>query len=303
MPETSKKYTDAEKLAYYKAKAKKAGSAAKKKSKGSFRQWGRSPSGFRSVGGAVVYPNVFTGRGDYMQTYAQLGNELRTERGGDGAGSFLGRVGQSAGNALSHWLGLGAYSVSKNSLLTDPMPVINKSEGGACTIRHREYIGDIISAATPNTFKIQSFPINPAMESTFPWLSQIAANFEQYRIEGMIFEFRTMSADALNSVNTALGQVIMATDYNAANPPFAQKSEMENYEYGQSAKPSESAIHPIECARLQTTISELYTRAGAVPLMRTFAYMIWATSKLPQMVFKVHRLTAVSCGSPIKLPS
>ena len=87
-----------------------------------------------------------------------------------------------------------------------------------------------------------------------------------------------MSADALNSVNTALGQVIMATDYNAANPPFAQKSEMENYEYGQSAKPSESAIHPIECARLQTTISELYTRAGAVPLMRTFAYMIWATS-------------------------
>ena len=32
-----------------------------------------------------------------------------------------------------------------------------------------------------------------------------------------------MSADALNSVNTALGQVIMATDYNAANPPFGQK--------------------------------------------------------------------------------
>lgn len=55
-----------------------------------------------------------------------------------------------------------------------------------------------------------------------------------------------MSADALNSVNTALGQVIMATDYNAANPPFGQKSEMENYEFGQSCKPSESQIHPIE---------------------------------------------------------
>ena len=62
----------------------------------------------------------------------------------------------------------------------------------------------------------------------------------------MLFEFRTMSADALNSVNTALGQVIMATDYNAANPPFGQKSEMENYEFGQSCKPSESQIHPIE---------------------------------------------------------
>lgn len=176
--------------------------------------------------------------------------------------TFLGGLGQTAGNAVSHFFGLGSYSIKKNSLLQDPLPVVNnKTKSGQTVIRHREYIKDIISGE-PGTFNIESFPINPAQEKTFPWLSQVAANYEQYRIDGMLFEFRTMSADALNSVNTALGQVIMATDYNAANPPFGQKSEMENYEFGQSCKPSESQIHPIECARNQTTISELYTRAN-----------------------------------------
>jgi hypothetical protein len=32
-----------------------------------------------------------------------------------------------------------------------------------------------------------------------------------------------MSADALNSVNTALGQVILSAQYDAANQPFVNK--------------------------------------------------------------------------------
>ena len=113
-------------------------------------------------------------------------------------------------------------------------------------IRHREYLDDIVSSATPNTFKLQNFYINPGDRITFPWLSQIADSFEHYRIRGMIFEFRSMSADALNSTNTALGQVIMATAYNSALPNFNNKYEMENYEFGVSTKPSCSLMHPIE---------------------------------------------------------
>lgn len=59
-------------------------------------------------------------------------------------------------------------------------------------------------------------------------------------IEGMYLEYRTMSADALNSTNTALGQVIMSAQYNAGNPDFTNKQEMENYEGGVSVKPSQS---------------------------------------------------------------
>nr|QKV51233.1 putative capsid protein [Crucivirus sp.] len=195
-----------------------------------------------------------------------LGRSLLKASGGL-LGGLFGKTGSSLGSklagGLSNIVGLGEYKIEHNSLLEDPPRIKNPSHPGETVLKHREYLGDLISHITPNTFKIQSFPLNPAQPSTFPWLSQIAANYEQYRFEGCIFEFKSMSADALNSVNTALGSVIMATSYNAANPPFQTKSEMENYEFGMSCKPSSSMMHPIECARMQTSLDELYTRPGS----------------------------------------
>ena len=66
-----------------------------------------------------------------------------------------------------------------------------------------------------DVFKIDSYLINAANPKTFPWLSQIAANYEQYDIEGMVF-----SADALNSTKTALGTVMMATQYDVLDEPL-----------------------------------------------------------------------------------
>lgn len=81
----------------------------------------------------------------------------------------------------------------------------------------------------------------------------------------MVFEFRSMSADALNSTNTALGSVIMATDYDSSDALFQNKAQMENTEYGVSCKPSSCMIHAIECARSQTPVNEQYVRFAANP--------------------------------------
>lgn len=191
---------------------------------------------------------------------------------GTRAGGYLGsKLGEWAGGAahslFSSITGLGAYEVKSNVLLAqDPAPMVNKDTHGGVVLRHREYIGDVITSGTAGAFNLTSFAINAAQETTFPFLSQIAQNYESYVFEGLIFEFRSMSADALNSTNTALGSVIMATDYNAGNPVFVSKAEMENYEFGSSCKPSVNMIHPIECEPKQTAISNnLYTRPFAVP--------------------------------------
>jgi hypothetical protein len=143
----------------------------------------------------------------------------------------------------------------------DP-PQLRNTPGGI-VVRHREYLGDI--SATTN-FTLSSYNLNPGLKNTFPWLSSVAQSFEQYRIQGMIFEFKSLSSDAVLSTSTssALGSVIMATQYDALDVPFPSKFNMENYEFACSSKPSISFIHPIECARSQTTISELYVRDGAV---------------------------------------
>lgn len=253
-------YTLAQKLAYYK---KKAGVTT---GHGSYRSKGRRLAPRRAhYAGHGAYTEA-KGRKAYAKRKRTRQNQSKS---GWDWGKIIGDVSSGIGTAVklgSAIMGMGDYEVKSNVLLDrgNPASVVNPAGPGACTIRHKEYIGDIITGAA-GTFNLQSFPVNPAMEVTFPWLSQIAANFEQYRIEGMLFEYRTMSSDALNSTNTALGQVIMATDYNAANPPFSQKSEMENYEFGASCKPSVGMVHPIECARLQTSVSELYTRSLALP--------------------------------------
>ena len=100
------------------------------------------------------------------------------------------------------------------------------------------------SASTANTFKLDSYMINPTDVNTFPWLNEIARCYQEWIPHGIVFIYKTMSADALNSVNTALGTVIMATNYNATQPNYASKAEMENSEFSRSIKPSISCEYP-----------------------------------------------------------
>lgn len=145
-----------------------------------------------------------------------------------------------------------------------PPMITNSINTGAIIVRHREYIGDITSSTG---FLNRNFPINPGMVGTFPWLAQIANAFEQYRFRGLLFEFKSLSADSLISTSTNIGQgtVIMATQYNALSPGFSTKIEMENYEFANSCKPSCSFIHPVECAMYQTPNTPLYVRNSAIP--------------------------------------
>lgn len=207
---------------------------------------------------------IVRGRGEYVvNPEDSYGKQL-----GGRAGSYLGELlGGAAQNMLGSFIGgLGDYTVKKNVLMApEPPTIINDSVKGGITFRHKEYLRDIVTSSTAGAFSLDSYLINAGNEKTFPWLSQVAQNFEQYSLEGVIFEFRSMSADALNSTNTALGTVIMATNYDAVDVNFKSKGEMENYEWGMSCKPSVNMLHPIECAPRQTAITELYVLNGAVP--------------------------------------
>lgn len=178
-------------------------------------------------------------------------------------------IGRGIGAVVSKGLGylisgFGDYKIKGNTLMTgglDPPEVINSVDNGGVIVRHREYLFDVLAS---ETFNINTMPINPGIVETFPWLSNVAQHFEQYRIRGLLFEFKSLSSDAVLSAATssALGSVIMATQYNALDVPFENKFQMENYEYANSSKPSLSFLHPVECVRSQTSVSELYVRGG-----------------------------------------
>lgn len=154
--------------------------------------------------------------------------------------------------------GYGDYTVKSNSLINDSVPIFSKQRG--FRYKNREFLTDIVSGPSNAFSVVYSQPIQPSNLAMFPWLSSVAQNFEEYRLHGMIFEFKTTSVDALNSTNTALGSVILATQYNPLDPVFVTKQQMENYEFVSSTKPSASVMHPIECAPQQTPIKQLYVR-------------------------------------------
>lgn len=181
--------------------------------------------------------------------------------------SVAGPLGAVAGQGLSKLLGFGAYELSKNSLISEGEDPARMHSNSSCVkVRHREYITDIVSSGTANTFSLQSFSINPGLPTCFPWLSAIAAQYQEYKPLGIVFEFKTLSATAISSsTNTTMGGIIMATDYNTINPNFSNKQSMDNAEYTTSKAVWESFYHPIECDMKQNPLSTLYVRSGAVP--------------------------------------
>nr|QKV51304.1 putative capsid protein [Crucivirus sp.] len=190
---------------------------------------------------------------------------------GGGPGKMLGSKLGSYLHYIGKIFGSGDYVTSadqvRNNILVSEAQAPAFGHGrNTVHIRHREFLGDIVTSGSANTFNLQSYPIQPGLSSSFPWLSNVCGtSFQQYRINGMVFEFRSMSADALNSTNTALGSVVMATDYDSKDANFQSKAQMENTEFGVSCKPSSCMIHAIECAKSQTSVSELYIRNTGVP--------------------------------------
>lgn len=205
------------------------------------------------------------GGSKYRSVGAALGGGIGSMLGGP-SGMAIGSVlGSSAADMLKHVTGIGDYVVNYNTILhPDQVPEFSRGNKRGFIVTHREYIMDVISSASAGAFNINSFAINPGDPATFPWLSNIAQQFEEYRIHGMIFNFKTTSADALNSTNTALGTVVMATQYNTISPAFTNKQQMENYEFGSSTTPSNSLMHPIECDPKISSFGPVYTvRLGA----------------------------------------
>lgn len=248
----SRKYSDKEKAEYYKKKA--LGLSIKKSNYVSPRKTGYrkkysktrtyKPSGLFSTIGGIG------------------GTALGTYLGGPAGGIAGGTIGKKAGDYLSKITGFGDYKVSVNTLVsgTNDVPEFY-TQGPRCTIvRHREFIGDVVSGGlgggTASVFSNNVYTINAANSQTFPWLSLVAQNYEQYRFHGLIFEFKTTSG-AISS-SPMLGTVVMATQYNSLAPAFSNKQQMENYEFAGSTVPSASLIHPIECDPKQTQCNGIF---------------------------------------------
>jgi len=214
---------------------------------------------------------LYTGTGGF---WGDLWNKSAGLRGtlGNMARSSSNPYLQMAGQA-SQMLGTGAYGdgvvnneiVNQGAGMDVPSFATGGGEMGTIQISHKEYVADVFGPDVAGTFSNVTYGINPALPQTFPWLSQVAANYEEYTIKQLIFTYRSTVTDFVAS-NGQVGTVLIATQYNANDAPFASKQDMMEYAGAVSAKVSQQIIAGVECDPAQLSGPPgKYTRSGPTP--------------------------------------
>lgn len=194
---------------------------------------------------------------------------------GDVGGSLIrsfvpgGSTAMDIASGVGHVLGgHGAYAVNDTisgggSSGSDPVPSFAPStDGTRVTITHKEYISDIFGPDAPGFFQNTQYALNPAIERTFPWLSQIAAQYQEYTFSQLIFTFKSTVTD-FNSGTGQVGTMVMVTQYNPSDEAFSDKMTMLESDLASSGKVSSHVLHGVECdpAKLSGAVGK-YTRVG-----------------------------------------
>lgn len=93
------------------------------------------------------------------------------------------------------------------------------SQASGVRVSHREMFADFKVDIAAIPFQTNSFYANPGQQSTFPWLSVIAQQFEMY-------EFTSLSFTYVPSMSTeVMGKMMIAFDYDASDEPPLTKVE------------------------------------------------------------------------------
>lgn len=169
----------------------------------------------------------------------------------------------AAAQGISGIMGRGRYAtrgkVSKNQLFAGGArntPVM-RSAGydGSLIVSHRELVQEIYGAkssgtvngvAQPSGFDVMTLVVNPGLERVFPWLSQLAANFEEYEIMQCVFEYQGRKMVGTTDELTIHGTVIAAHRFNFKAQEFQDKHEMQSYPHANSCQAHSKLIHGVE---------------------------------------------------------
>jgi len=101
--------------------------------------------------------------------------------------------------------------------------------------------------------------LNPGLAGTFPWLSNIANNFEQYRVNRMKFCYLTRTG------TNVPGSVLMAPDYDAADAAPVTEQAMSNYAEVVEDAPWKDICCVLRPSGMHALGPKKFVRSGTVP--------------------------------------
>lgn len=113
--------------------------------------------------------------------------------------------------------------VSYSSKVTVKKPRLGGN--GSITINHCELLSDVVTDDNyQGGFSLYSVSVNPGLQRVFPWLSNIARNFQEYR-------FKSCRVIYISECSTSTtGQIMMTASYDPSLNAPQDETDMSNYE-------------------------------------------------------------------------
>lgn len=136
-----------------------------------------------------------------------------------------------------------ANTVVHSSLIPSVPNIAN--DGGMVRVRHREYITDIV--VDPDGAAFTVFNLQPGDAKAFPWLSNLANRFQQYKLLGGVFEYVTLCGNAVSAAVPALGAINVVVQYDVTRDYMYDQRDILNTYYSNSGVISTDLMLSLEC--------------------------------------------------------
>jgi len=139
------------------------------------------------------------------------------------------------GRAAMKAAGYGSYVtnrlVNKGHDRISGVPMFkDESDTGALKFVFRELVADIYAPKTAEEaaqFQKQVFEIQPGLYQSFPWLSQIACNYEQYKVNQLIYTYKPSVQGNVTTTSGIVGDVMLASQLNKRDKQFEDAEQLQ----------------------------------------------------------------------------
>lgn len=143
--------------------------------------------------------------------------------------------------------------VARARVATTQAPKIGNTK--TVPVKHSEYLGEIQGSVG---FNVHQYPINPGLALSFPWLSNIAAQYEEYRVKRLNYRFET------EAPTSTKGSVVLVTDVDALDSAFQSKQQAMDYRGASRTAPWQRVVHNAQAAA-RSPYGARFVRSGTVP--------------------------------------
>lgn len=106
-------------------------------------------------------------------------------------------------------------AVARGTRISGASPKVTTLRDGV-VVQHRSLLGTVKNTTS---FAVTTYPTNPGMATSFPWLCKLASRFEKYRFKRLRFEFRSVCS------TSEAGVVMLSYDYDALDSAPTTKSD------------------------------------------------------------------------------